>query len=268
MVLEHLYVWLSLLLAAFGAGVLNAIAGGGSFLTLPALIWSGVNPVAAGVTSAVVVAPGYLGSVLGYRHELVKQPVSILYTDIFSCAVGGLIGSVLLLFTQDRLFTQIVPWLMIFATVLFIIGPSISRYFGVLNTGSVESCDNKNTKLAAQHFNICRPVLLLLVSVYGGYFNGGLGIMLMAAYFLVGQVHLHSINALKNLDSLVLAIVSVFTFVAADAVLWGYALPMMIAAMAGGVAGVRLARWLPLFWVRTIVIGTGITMSLLLWYKA
>ena len=113
--------------AAFAAGVLNAIAGGGSFLTFPALVFAGVPPVAANATSAMAVSPGYLGSTLGFRAELRELPAARLRREMAISAVGGVAGALLLLVTPGHLFTGIVPWLLLFATVLFAAGPAIAR---------------------------------------------------------------------------------------------------------------------------------------------
>ncbi len=241
-------------LAAFGAGVLNAVAGGGSFLTFPALVWAGMAPIPANATSAVVVAPGYLGSTLGFRQELSALPRSTLRQDTLVCAVGGMAGALLLLVTPASVFSGIVPWLLLLATALFALGPRIGRWVG---THHAESAAGQRWRLPA----------LLLVAVYGGYFNGGLGILLMAMYLLVGESRLHRVNALKNLASLVLSIVSVAAFAWAGAIAWPLALPMMGAAMLGGVAGAWLAQRLPLPWVRAIVIGTGTVMTLVFFLR-
>src|SRR5574343_969486 len=120
---------MSLLLgaAAFGAGVLNAIAGGGSFLTFPALVFTGVPPIMANATSALAVSPGYLGSTLGFREELRALPPARLRTEMTLAAVGGVVGALLLLVTPGKLFTGLVPWLLLFATVLFAVGPALAR---------------------------------------------------------------------------------------------------------------------------------------------
>lgn len=230
-------------LAAVAAGVLNAIAGGGSFLTFPALVFAGVPPLAANATSAVAVSPGYLGSTLGFRPELRTLPGRLLGREVTVAALGGLIGAGLLLLTPAKLFAGIVPWLLLLATALFALGPRLSRLGG------------------GEGHPRWRLPGLLGVSVYGGYFNGGLGILLMALYTLCGESRLNTVNALKNLNSFVLSLLSVAAFAAAGAIVWPQALWMMLWATVGGWAGARLARRLPVHWVRALVIATGLVMS-------
>ncbi len=230
-------------LAALAAGVLNAVAGGGSFLTFPALVFAGVPPLAANATSAVAVSPGYLGSTLGFRPELRQLPARLLRREVLVAALGGLLGAGLLLLTPAKLFAGIVPWLLLLATALFALGPRLSRLGG--GTG------HPRWRLPG----------LLGVAVYGGYFNGGLGILLMALYTLTGESRLNTVNALKNLNSLVLSLLSVGAFAAAGAIVWPQALWMMLWATVGGWVGARLARRLPARWVRALVIGTGLAMS-------
>lgn len=230
-------------LAALGAGVLNAIAGGGSFLTFPALVFAGVPALAANATSAMAVSPGYLGSTLGFRQQLQELPVSLLRREVSIAAVGGLLGAGLLLITPAKLFAGLIPWLLLLATGLFALGPRISR----LSQGH-------------GHPGLRQPGLLL-VAIYGGYFNGGLGILLMALYTLAGETRLNTVNALKNLNSLVLSLLSVVAFAVAGAIVWPQALWMMVWATAGGWLGARLAQRLPVSWVRQMVIATGLVMS-------
>lgn len=237
-------VWLVTGLAAFGAGVLNAIAGGGSFLTFPALVFAGVPPLAANATSAAAVSPGYLGSTLGFKDELRAIPGAVLQHEVLMAAVGGLIGAGLLLVTPAKVFSGLVPWLLLLATALFALGPRIAaRSAG-------------QTSAAAW-----RLPGLLAVSIYGGYFNGGLGILLMALYTLTGESRLNTVNALKNLNSFVLSWLSVAAFAWAGAIVWDQALWMMLLATAGGWSGARLAKRLPTQWVRKLVIYTGLLMS-------
>lgn len=241
--------WTVLLAAAFAAGVLNAIAGGGSFLTFPALVFVGIPPITANATSAIVVAPGYLGSTIGYRGELRALPRRRIVEESVIFAIGGAAGAVLLLLTPASLFSAIVPWLLLFATALFAVAPSLLR--------------RRAAATAAPLPAAARLIPLAAVAVYGGYFNGGLGILLMALYSLTGTTDLNRANALKCLGSFVLSLLSVATFAIAGAIVWPQALVMMVAATAGGFGGARLARRLRPTTVRAIVITTGVVMSAL-----
>ncbi len=236
-------LWLLTGGAAFAAGVLNAIAGGGSFLTFPALVFAGVPPLAANATSAMAVSPGYLGSTWGFRSELQALPRALIKREVIVAAVGGVIGAGLLLVTPARIFTGLVPWLLLLATVLFAAGPLLAKR----NSGQGQPA--------------WRLPGLLGVAIYGGYFNGGLGILLMALYTLTGESRLNTVNALKNLNSFVLSLLSVLAFALAGAIVWPQAIWMMVLATAGGWAGARLAKRLPIQWVRWLVIATGLVMS-------
>ncbi len=251
--MDALPQFLLLATAAFGAGVLNAIAGGGTFLTFPALVYTGVPPIAANATSALAVSPGYLGSTLGFKQELAAQPRSLLVREMLICAVGGVAGALLLLVTPAKVFEGVVPWLLLFATALFALGPSIARWAGSADGGASP---------------LWRNLGLAVVAVYGGYFNGGLGILLMALYLLVGVTQLNTVNALKNLNSFVLSVLSVVAFAIGGAIVWKQALLMAVFATFGGFAGARLAKRLPVVWVRAIVIVTGLVMSVLFFMRS
>jgi uncharacterized membrane protein YfcA len=242
--------WLLLLAAALAAGTLNAVAGGGSFLTFPALVFAGVPPIAANATSAVAVSPGYLGSTLGFRPELAALPRRRLWIEGLVCALGGLAGAGLLLVTPAKVFSALVPWLLLFATALFALAPRLTRRRG-------DTPAHPGARLAG----------LAAVAVYGGYFNGGLGILLMALYAVTGEASLNTANALKNLNSLLLSGLSVLAFAWAGAVAWPQALAMAVAATVGGYFGARLARRLPAAWLRGGVITTGLVMAALFFWR-
>jgi len=244
---------LTLLLASagFAAGALNAIAGGGSFLTLPALLVAGLPPIVANATSALAVSPGYLGSTLGFRAELAQLPRRRLLRETLLSAAGGVLGALLLLLTPSEVFRGLIPWLLLFATALFLLGPWLARR--LVQAGSETEPGWRNPGLLA-------------VATYGGYFNGGLGILLMALYSASGEKNLHTANALKNLNSLVLSLLSVLTFVLAGVIAWGPALLMMATATAGGYVGARHARRLSMRSVRAVVVCTGLVMSALFFW--
>ncbi|WP_372657657.1 sulfite exporter TauE/SafE family protein [Hydrogenophaga sp.] len=247
-------VWTTSLLlaaAAFAAGVLNAIAGGGSFLTFPALVFTGVPPIVANATSALAVSPGYLGSTLGFKSELRALPPRRLRRELVISAAGGVAGALLLLVTPPTLFSGLVPWLLLFATVLFAAGPWIAR-----RTRGAANADREEHVPPKWH----EPALLA-TAVYGGYFNGGLGILLMALYSVGGESRLNVVNALKNANSLVLSWLSVAAFVLAGAIAWQPGVLMMAAATAGGFFGARWSKRLPASWVRVGVIAIGLAMT-------
>ena len=243
--MNDLLAWAVLAAAGFGAGVLNAMAGGGTFLTFPALVWAGVPPIPANATSALAVCPGYFGSVAGFRRELAATPGAVLQREMLVSAAGGVIGALLLLVTPARVFAGIVPWLLLLATVLFALGPRLAR------------------RSAGAGGSLARWRLpgLLLVTTYGGYFNGGVGILLLALYLVAGESRLSTANALKNLNSAVLSVLSVAAFALGGLIAWAPALLMAVFATLGGFAGARRARRLPTAWVRAIVIAVGLVMS-------
>ena len=247
--------WILMAVAALAAGALNAVAGGGSFLTFPALVFTGVPTIVANATSAVAVSPGYLGSTLGFRAELARLPRRRLVIEGLVCAAGGLAGALLLLVTPAKVFAAVVPWLLVFATLVFALGPRWMAWRSARGAGG-------------EPHPVARGAGLLAVAVYGGYFNGGLGILLMALYSATGERDIHTANALKNLNSLVLSLLSVAAFAAAGAVAWPQALLMMAAATAGGFLGARIARRLPAAAVRAVVVVTGVVMSAVFFARA
>jgi uncharacterized membrane protein YfcA len=246
-----LSTWVLLSLAGFGAGVLNAVAGGGTFLTFPVLVWAGIPPISANATSALAVCPGYFGSVAGFRQELAALPRRLLAREMAVSAIGGIAGALLLLVTPSKVFDGVVPWLLLVATVLFAIGPWLVRSAG--SGGGLARW---------------RLPGLLACTTYGGYFNGGVGILLMAWYLLVGEQRLNTVNALKNLNSTVLSVVSVAAYVIGGAIVWLPAVVMAVFSVFGGLLGARLAKWLPAFWVRAAVIATGLVMSAVFFVRA
>ena len=238
--------YLILAVAAFFAGTLNTVAGGGTFLTFPALVYAGVPVVAANATSAVAVFPGYLGGALGFRSELAAFERPRLLRIAGLTAIGGLVGSLLLLVSSNEAFSLVVPFLLAIATLTFAFGTRIQGLARRFGSGTGEG-----------RFST------VLVSIYGGYFNGGLGIVLLALFSLWGMRDLNTMNGLKNGLSFILSAISVATFAIAGIVAWPQALVMMVAATIGGYAGAPLARALPASVVRAVVIIVGTLMSLI-----
>jgi len=242
--------WAILLVAAFLGGGLNAIAGGGSFFTFPALVYAGVPAVAANASGTLALLPGYFASTWGYREDL-RPPATLSMGTLVAISLGGgAVGAGLLLTTPDDVFRAIVPWLLLIATLLFAFGLWILRRF------KRDSTENEANALV-QGFT------LAVVSVYGGYFNGGLGIVLLAAFSLLGHRDINSMQGLKNLVSSVLTAIAVSVYAFGGAILWREALVMMLAATVGGYVMARVGRRLPSSFVRAVVVITGAVMTVL-----
>ncbi|WP_274627786.1 sulfite exporter TauE/SafE family protein [Arvimicrobium flavum] len=242
--------YLILAAAAFFAGMLNTVAGGGTFLTFPALVYTGVPSVAANATSAVAVFPGYLGGALGFRSEIAALDRKQLLKTVAATAVGGLAGSLLLLVSSNEAFSAVVPFLLALATLAFAFREQLQGWAQRHSLGKPHG-----------------PFGTLLVALFGGYFNGGLGIVLLALFSLWGMRDLNLMNGLKNGLSFVLSAISVATFAAAGIVAWPQAILMMVAATIGGYAGAPVARALPAGVVRAIVIVVGATMSAIFFWR-
>ena len=236
-----------LLLAAFGAGTLNAVAGGGSFLTLPALVFVGLPPEVANATGTVALLPGYVSGAWGFREDLQAPPGLTMARLAALSVAGGAAGAVLLLVTDDRTFRVLIPWLLLAATALFAVGPAIVR--------------RTRTREGSAPTHGVASIGVLLVSVYGGYFNGGLGILLLALFGLLGQSNLHAANGSKNVVSALLTAIAVLVYAAGSLVAWPHALVMMVSATAGGYFGARMARRLPPAVLRAAIVGIGLVMS-------
>ena len=241
-----------LVLSGFAAGALNAVAGGGTFITFPALVWMGVPPIPANATATFAAMPGYLGGAWGFRQDIRAEGSLRLWQIALVTLVGGLIGALLLLVTPPDLFDGLVPWLLLLATGLFAFGPQILaalRKRGRGHAGPVLSA-----------------LLLGAIGVYGGYFNGGLGILFLAGFGLVGFLDMNTMNGLKVLLSGLMAIFATATFAAAGLIAWREGMIMALATTLGGWLGARFARQLPQAWLRAFVIVTGLVMTaIFLW---
>ena len=238
-----------LLVAAFAAGALNAVAGGGSFLTLPALVFTGVPPVVANATGTVALLPGYMAGAWGFKDDMQSPPGLSMKQVIALSLVGGSAGAALLLFTPDETFRKVVPWLLLAATAMFAFAPQLRAWASGKNAGNATL---KATKAA---------IGMLIVTVYGGYFNGGLGILLLALFGLLGQTQLNAMNGMKNLVSALLTAIAVTIYAVGGIVQWEQALVMMVAATAGGYGGARVARKIPAHILRWGIVATGLVMA-------
>jgi uncharacterized membrane protein YfcA len=208
------------------AGAVNAVAGGGSLISFPALIAAGLSPLSANVTNQVAVLPGYLGGSLAYRDELAGQRRRVVALAV-SSGVGARVGAVLLVISSQRLFELLAPVLVLLACALLAAQPTLSRWV------AHERAHHPGAQLHAMNF---------AASVYGGYFGAGLGIMLLAILALGLEDSLQRLNALKGVLSLVVGAVAATYFALFGPVRWEAAAVMAVASFAGGHVGVGLAR--------------------------
>jgi len=233
------------------AGGINSVAGGGSLLTFPTLIWLGVPSINANATNTVSIWPGTLGSVWAYRREL-KGVDPRVYALIVPSVVGGGAGAVLLRLTPPGVFDVIVPVLVGFATFLFMIQEPLQRRFNWTVAHEARS-----------HWLSWTMFYQLLVGLYGGYFGAGIGILMLAALSLMGHTDIHQMNGVKNLLAVcVNGIAAIYLAVFSDLVIWQDSLLMAMGAIAGGVLGAGVARRLGKTMVRRIVITMGFVMTL------
>jgi uncharacterized membrane protein YfcA len=231
-----------------GAG--NALAGGGTFFTFPAMLEVGLPPVTANASNAVALYPGRFPSVLAGRRELM-QIRSRLLRGCLIAALGSLVGAWLLLATQERVFTGLIPWLMLFATLLFAFGAKL-----------VAATQRLAPRRGARGMGLGLALVLeTVIAIYGGYFGAGAAFMIMAGHAMTGIADVRKNVALKNLVVTVMTTVSVAVFVAAGAVAWRETLVMMAGALPGGYAGARLAQRIDPAKLRWSIIAIGAVLS-------
>jgi uncharacterized membrane protein YfcA len=228
--------------AALLAGAMNSVAGGGSFLSFPALLFAGVPAISANATNNAAMWVGTIGSARGYREEVAAHRAMLLPAIVASVA-GSLIGAVSLLLTPAALFERLIPWLLLFATCVFAIGPALTRRSGRPR--------HAPWQIAVQFF----------VAIYGGYFGAGMGILMLAVLALSGLPSFNAHNAVKNVLAVAIHGVALVPFVIARIVDWRLALPMAALALAGGYFGARLFRRVPQPISRAVVIAIGTAMT-------
>jgi uncharacterized membrane protein YfcA len=244
----HTYIFL--FVAGVMGGALNAVAGGGSFIAFPALLFSGVPAISANATNTVALWVGVTASSGAYRKHLdisrrVMVPLAV------TSVIGGIAGAFLLLHTPAHTFLRVLPWLMLGATLLFVFGGRLAR-----GSKSGLAHDASTTAIAGA------AIFELVVAVYGGYFGGGVGIMNLAMLAALGMTDIHAMNALKVVLGGIINAMAVVTFTVAKAVAWKPGVVMIAGAMVGGYFGAHYAQRLPQAWIRSfvIVVGTGMTV--------
>ena len=242
-----------LFFAAMGAGALNSVAGGGSFISFPALMFTGVPPVNANTTNTVALVPGSIASIGAYRKELAEQDKNLLIPVVIASLIGGLIGAIVLLNTPQSTFKQMLPFLMLLATLMFAFGRNVTGYLRA-----------NISKWNISPIVITGAVLILqvIIGIYGGFFGGGIGIMMLAVLSLTGMDNIHQMNALKTVLQTTINGIAVIAFVLSGTIYWGQAVLMIVGAIAGGFGGAYYARQLDPARVRQFVIGVGTFMTI------
>lgn len=236
---------LVLFVAALFGGALNALAGGGSFIVLPALLYAGVPPVAANATNTAALWPGSLSGAWALRREIVRARSWLIGLSAVSL-IGGLVGGLLLVRTSDSGFLRLLPWLMLIAAVTFTVGDLV--------TGRVRTPRHPMSRLAI--------AAQLLIATYGGYFGGGMGIMTLAALSIAGMNDIHEMNGVKLVMAAVINGASLIEFAIGGVVVWQPAIVMAVGAVIGGWVAATLARRLDQRYVRAliVVVAWGLTV--------
>ena len=249
----HLGKGVFLFLAATIAGTLNAVAGGGTFISFPSLLATGVPAVEANATNTVALWPGLAASTGAYLKRL-SAPRSLLTPLLMTSVVGGLAGSVLLLKTPQRVFLRLVPWLLLSGTLIFAFGNTIRAMAGK------PSGEDDSTQLSRRAITLA-CVANLLVAIYGGYFGAGIGFMLLGMLAVLGIHDIYAMGAIRTLLAAVINAAAVLAFIFARAVFWPYCLVMIAGATVGGWFGAHYAQRADPRKVRRAVIAIGLVIS-------
>jgi uncharacterized membrane protein YfcA len=236
---------------------MNAMAGGGTILTFPFLIFLGLPAIAANATSTVALLPGAVASLFGYRQE-VREHRHWLKTLFLPSLIGGAIGSVLLLRTPEKTFEILAPLLVLFATVLFTVQGLVSRW---------TSAGKAPAEPAGMGRWVLAWLLQLGVAVYGGYFGAGIGILMLALLGFLGMSNIHAANGLKNFFGASINAVAAVYFIVKGAVVWPAALVTVVGAILGGYTGARFARRIGKEKARAAVVVIGLLVTAILFWQ-
>jgi uncharacterized protein len=238
--------YLLLMLAGLAAGLVNSVAGGGMFIAFPALVFTGVPSIIANASSTVAVFPGVLTSAWAYREDFRKSKNFPFVALLITSLLGGMAGALLLLFTPQRTFDSVMPWLMLGATLLFALGPRIApmlrRWFHI---GPV-------TVVIVQIF----------IAIYGGYFGGAIGILMLATWAMYGITDIHVMNANRTVMGAAANVLAIALFVVAHKIWWPQTIVMLLGTAIGGYFGARLVKKVNPVYVRALVtvVSTAITI--------
>jgi uncharacterized protein len=245
-----------LFLAGALGGVLNSVAGGGSFIAFPALLFTGVPPIPANATNTIALWTAAAASGGAYRRRL-DMPRRVMVPLLAVSLMGGLAGAVLLLKTPAHTFMRVLPWLTLGATLLFAFGKKLAR-------GRKSAIGHEASAAALTGATLFQ----LGVAVYGGYFGGGMGIVMLAMLAALGMTDIHAMNALKSVMGFVINGVAVVAFIVAHAVYWKHGVVMIVGGTLGGYLGAHYAQKVPQLWIRMLVVVVGAGMTVYFFWKS
>jgi uncharacterized membrane protein YfcA len=243
--------------AAFAAGVINSVAGGGSFFTFPALVLTGMPSIEANATSTVAVWPGSVASVGAYRADIHRER-RLLPGLVAVSIVGGFLGAFVLLKTPQATFDRVLPWLLLVATLIFAFGQRVAAGLrGRPHSPGVPA-----------HSGPLVWLVQLAIATYAGYFGGGIGLLMLAMLSLAGMTDIHAMNGVKTLLGSTANLVAIVAFVVAGKVVWPQALLMAAGSTLGGYGGAFFARKVNPAWIRGAVIATGCLLTAYFFWRA
>jgi uncharacterized protein len=247
-----------LLLAAVAAGIVNSVAGGGSLISFPSLVAFGQPAIPANATNTAALWPGTLSSAVAYRRDTLFH-CDLLLTLLLPSLIGGLLGAMVLVATPPALFDHVVPFLVLFATLLFTSRDVVSRW-----TGGTRDGEERVTRFGrAWGF-----LFQLFVATYGGYFGAGIGILMLGSLSIMGLRDIHRMNGLKTVLGTLINVVAFSFFAIKGLVVWHLAVPMAAAAIAGGWIGARSAKRIDQRWLRAFITVVGLGVSVWLFVRA
>jgi len=242
--------YLLLIIAALGGGLINSVAGGGMFLTFPALVFTGVPSIIANASSTTALLPGVFASAWAYREDFQKSEDFPFLPLVIVSLAGGIVGALLLLYTPQKTFDSVIPWLMLAATLLFTFGARITPIL----------------KRAFHIGPVAVVVIQFFIAIYGGYFGGAIGIIMLATWTVFGLTDIHVMNANRTVMGAAANSVAAVLFILARKIWWPQILAMLVATIIGGYIGARTARKVDPRYIRAIVtaVSAGITIAFFL----
>jgi uncharacterized membrane protein YfcA len=255
--MNHILIYLGIFLAGIFAGAVNSVAGGGSLISFPALVAFGIPAISANATNTAAIWPGSLSSAIAYSREI-KPDRKLLLTLLLPSIVGGLLGAVVLVITPPALFGAIVPFLVLFATLLFASRGLLDRLIKRQND------ESGGVTLFGRVWGF---IFQFFVATYGGYFGAGIGIMMLGSFSIMGMRDIHKMNGLKTLIATMINIIAFIFFAFKGMVQWPIAAVMAAGTILGGFGGARIARHINQKYLRWFVILVGLSVSIWLYIK-